>query len=298
MIERKFVAENKKENQIMEYVESQFKKAGLSTIKIRRTPLGEKIIIHTSRPGVVVGKKGVNIKKLTKALKKRFELENPQVEINEIENPFLDASIVAEKIASSLERFGLKEFKSIGHRSMDEVIRAGALGVEILMSGKIPGSRAKNWRFYKGYLKKAGDVVSGISHEVTVAKLKTGAVGIKVNIMPPDIQLPDKIELSQRVITEEESDEKKGDEKEGEEKKSDEEDEKEDNEKRTETKKEAKNEKKVEEEKEGEGRKRGLRKRKGKEGQTSERATDEKESKEESEQAEQGKNEQEGEAEK
>ena len=119
-----------------------------------RTPLGEKIIIYTSRPGLIVGRKGENIKKLTKNLKKKFDLENPQIEIAEVDKIMLDPQIVAERIASSLERFGSNRFKGIGHKTMEEVIQSGALGIEIVISGKIPGARAKSWRFYKGYLKK------------------------------------------------------------------------------------------------------------------------------------------------
>ena len=74
MIERKFVAENLKEFQIEEYLRSVLGKAGLSYIKMQRTPLGEKILICSSRPGLIVGKSGSNITKLTKELKERFNL--------------------------------------------------------------------------------------------------------------------------------------------------------------------------------------------------------------------------------
>ncbi len=196
MIERKFVAEKIKEFRIQEYVRNSLRNAGLSHIKIQKTPLGEKIIIHTSRPGLVVGKKGQNIKQLTKVLKKEFELENPQIEIAEVEKVSLNASIMAEKISGALERFGTKNFKGVGHKIMAEVMGAGALGIEIILSGKIPGSRAKCWRFYSGYLRKCGDVaLEQIDKAQAFARLKSGIVGIKVSIMPPDIKLPDVITI-------------------------------------------------------------------------------------------------------
>lgn len=174
---------------------------GISQITLKKIPLGEKIIINTSRPSLVVGSKGANIKDLTKTLKTRFKLENPQIEINEVKNIFLDANIVAEQIASSLERFGSARFKGTGHKTMANVIRAGAMGVEIIISGKIPGSRAKNWRFYQGYLKKCGDVaVSGVRKAQKAALLKSGIIGIKVAIMPPDVVLPDRIEILDEPI--------------------------------------------------------------------------------------------------
>src|SRR3989338_303177 len=101
MIERQFVLQKFKEHQIQEFVSENLRSVGYSHTKMIRTPLGEKIIIYASRPGLIVGRKGQNIKKLTKTLKKRFALENPQIEINEVENPNLDAQIVAERIASS-----------------------------------------------------------------------------------------------------------------------------------------------------------------------------------------------------
>jgi small subunit ribosomal protein S3 len=209
MIERKIVAEKLKEFQIQEFITNSMKNVGHSHTKVQRTPLGEKIIVFASRPGLVVGRKGENIKKLTVTIKKKFNMENPQIEISEVENIFLDAQIVAEMIASTLERFGPQRFKGTGHKMMGEVMNAGALGVEILISGKIPGARAKRWRFYKGYLKKCGDIVHDIKAACTSAQLKSGSIGIQVKIMPPDIQLPDKV----RLISEEEAKEAAAEEK-------------------------------------------------------------------------------------
>ena len=196
MIERNILSQKLKEFHIKEYISKEFAKTGYSHTKIQRTPLGDKIIIYTSRPGLVVGRKGENIKKLTQTLKSRFKLENPQIEIGEINNPYFDAQSIAEKIAYTLEKFGPNRFKSVGYKTLQSIMDAGALGAEILISGKVPSARAKRWRFYDGYLKKSGyvsytQVIKGDSN----AFLKSGAVGIKVSIMPPDIELPDKITL-------------------------------------------------------------------------------------------------------
>jgi len=211
MIERKFVADNIKEFQVKEFIKKNVGRVGLSDVKLQKTPLGEKIIIAASRPGLVVGRGGANITKMTKNLKKEFKLENPQIEIEEIKDIGLDANIIAELIAGSLERYGSGRFKGVGHKAMSDVISAGALGVEILVSGKVPSSRAKRWRFYKGYLKKCGDIsIVGVLKAYAVAKLKTGIIGIKVSIMPSTLELPDKIELRSEVqeVVEELSEEK------------------------------------------------------------------------------------------
>ena len=196
MIERDIIKQNIKEFEIEDYIKKNLKRVGHGRSQLKKTPLGDKVIISASRPGLIVGKKGQNIKVLTKTLKKKFGLENPQIEINEVKNPNLDAQIVAERIANSLERFGSQRFKGVGHKVMEDVMSSGALGIEILISGKIPSSRAKRWRFYRGYLKKSGDVaIVGVRKAYTSANLKSGVVGIQVRIMPPDTILPDHIEL-------------------------------------------------------------------------------------------------------
>lgn len=201
MIERKFVAQKIKEFQIEEYITQTLKNVGHSHTKMIRTPLGEKIVIYTSRPGLIVGRKGQNIKQLTRTLKKRFDLENPQIEISEVDNPNLDAHIIAEKIVDALEKFGSQKFKAIGHKVMTDVMRAGAFGIEIVISGKVPSARAKSWRFYQGYLKKCGDISNSVRRTDAQAHLKTGVIGVKVSIMPPDLKLPDDIELIDRIET-------------------------------------------------------------------------------------------------
>ena len=203
MIERQFIAQKTKEYYIKQYIENKLKGVGISQIKLKKIPLGEKIIIYTSRPSLIVGSRGANIRDLTRVLKQDFKLENPQIEINEVKNPFIDAMIVAERIASSLERFGSARFKSIGHKVMENVIKSGALGIEVIISGKIPGARAKSWRFYQGYLKKCGDIaVTGVQKAKTAALLKTGIIGIQVSIMPPDIVLPDYVNIRKELVKE------------------------------------------------------------------------------------------------
>lgn len=205
MIERQFVSQKLKEFSVQEHIAKELGKTGYSHTEIKRTPLGEKIIIYTTRPGMVVGKKGENIQRLTEVLKKKFKMENPQIEIGEIQSPFLDVSYVADRIASTLERFGPQRFKSTGYKTLQSILDSGAMGAEIVISGKVPSARAKMWRFKAGYLKKSGDIAqSKISKKITYANLKSGTVGIKVSIMTPDIILPDKIILKtvEQVIKE------------------------------------------------------------------------------------------------
>ncbi len=200
-IERKFIQQNLKELQIKEYIFEILGKVGVARVKLQRTPLGEKILISCSRPGLVVGRAGSNIQRLTTDLKSKFGLENPQIEIEELTNPMLEASILAEMVSNSIERFGIGRFKGIGHKAMTEAMNSGAFGVEILISGKVPAQRAKTWRFYNGYLKKCGDVaIEGVDISYRIALLKSGVVGIKVSVMPPTTVLPDRIDIKDMEI--------------------------------------------------------------------------------------------------
>jgi small subunit ribosomal protein S3 len=213
MIERQFIKQKINEYQIERYISSLFAKTGYSHTEIKRTPLGVKVIVYTTHPGLVVGRKGEQIKALSQTLKKRFKLDNPQVEIGEIENQFLDVNLVADRIASTLERFGSKRFKSVGYRMLENIMEAGALGAEIVVSGKVPSARARKWRFKVGYLKKCGDIAQNqIKKAIVSANLKTGTVGIQVSIMTPDIVLPDKMvvyEIDKEIVVEEEGIENK-----------------------------------------------------------------------------------------
>ncbi|MEW6063196.1 MAG: 30S ribosomal protein S3 [Nanoarchaeota archaeon] len=195
MIERQIISQKLKEQQIKDYIYQFLNKASYSHTEIQRTPLGERILIYTSKPGLVVGRKGTNIVDLTSILKERFGLENPQIEVVGIENPNLNAQSVAKRIVTLFERFGSKRFKAIGYKILEDILAAGAIGAEIVMSGRgLPSSRAKSWRFKAGYLKKSGDVAqSYVTRGFASADLVSGCIGIRVSILKPDVKLPDRM---------------------------------------------------------------------------------------------------------
>ncbi len=200
MIERQFINQKLKEKQIQEYIHSQLRKTGYSHTEIKRTPLGEKIIIYTTRPGIVVGRSGENIQKLTTTLKKKFKMENPQIEISEVQNQMLDVNYVCDRIVSILERLGSQRFKSIGYKTLQNIMDAGAMGAEIVISGKVPSARARSWRFSAGYLKKSGDISENyVQRAYDYAKLKPGVIGVRVSIMPPGLILSDSIKIKEKA---------------------------------------------------------------------------------------------------
>ncbi len=200
MEEKNNVKFKKEEFSIREHIKNYLGKGKVSKVRIEYTPIGEKIIISTHKPGLVIGRKGEKIKELTEILKATFKLENLHIEMEEIKEPEFDAQIMADDIALGLERFGPLRFKVIAYRTLQKIISAGALGVEIRLSGKLPGARAKSWRFAQGYLKKTGDSAKVVDRAQAIAETKPGTVGIKVSILSPYAKLKDKVDLSDELI--------------------------------------------------------------------------------------------------
>ncbi len=200
MEERNLVKFKKDEFSIKEYIKSILGKGKVSKVRIEYTPIGEKVIVSTNKPGLVIGRKGEKIDELTNVLKTKFKLENPRIEIDEIMQAELDAQIMADEIALGLERMGPIKFKVIAYRSLQKIMGAGALGAEIVLGGKLPSARAKTWRFSQGYLKKIGDSAKVVDRAKSVAQTKPGTVGVKVSILSPYAILKDKVEITKEVI--------------------------------------------------------------------------------------------------
>ena len=200
MEEKKFVKFKQDELGIKEYVKNSLGKGRVSDVTIEYTPVGEKIIVATNRPGLVIGHRGEKIEELTEVLKKRFRLDNPHIDIKEITNDSLDAQLVADSIALQLERKGSLKFKIIAYSTIENIMKSGALGTEISLSGKLPSERAKTWRFAQGYLKKTGNPSKVVMRAQAQATTPMGVVGIKVSILPPGAHIHDQIIIDNILI--------------------------------------------------------------------------------------------------
>ncbi len=200
MEEKQTVKFKKEEFAIKESVKKMLGKGKLSKVKIEYTPVGEKIILSTNKPGLIIGRGGEKLNEITEYLIKNFKFENIHIDVEEIMEPEFDAQIIADEIALGLERFGPLKFKVIAYRNLEKVMRAGALGCEIRLSGKLPGARAKSWRFAQGYLKKTGDSAKVVDRAQARAETKPGTVGIKVSILSPHAILKDKITINKELI--------------------------------------------------------------------------------------------------
>lgn len=170
--------------------DNSIRRAGYAKVDILKTPLGHRVVIHAIRLGMVIGKAGRNIKRLTEELETLYGLESPQLEVKELENPDLVARVQADKLISQIER-GF-HFRRAAHALIRRIMASGARGVEIIISGKLSSQRARSEAFREGFVAKAGHpaqefVDESVSHSI----LKQGVIGIKVRIMSPEANLPD-----------------------------------------------------------------------------------------------------------
>lgn len=201
MIEKDFVTEGLKRTRIDEYLENELERAGYGGMEVQITPLGTMVVVYAERPGMVIGRGGKTVRNITQTLKANYGLENPQVEVKEVDVPELNPKIMAHKIAAMLQR-GM-HFRRVAYTALRRIMGAGAQGVEVTISGKIRGARSATAKFNDGYLKKCGEpstrfVRSGFA----TVQLKPGVLGIYVRIMPPGMVLPDKVDIL-KVETEE-----------------------------------------------------------------------------------------------
>ena len=174
--ERKFVAENVRRVLLKEYLMKEVSRAGFGGLDVQRTPLGTRII-------------------LTTVIEERFGFENPQIEVQEVGDVSLNAQIMAEKLAFSLERGW--HFRRAGHATLRRVMDAGARGCYIILAGKLSGQRHRTEKFKEGSIKYCGDPkLQFVDHGFAVATLKMGVIGVTVEIMQSDAKLPAEIKIA------------------------------------------------------------------------------------------------------
>jgi small subunit ribosomal protein S3 len=192
--ERKFVTENVRRVLLKEYMMKKVGRAGFGGLDIQRTPMGTRVTLVTERPGLVIGRRGEAIKSLTKDIEDVFKFSNPQIEVQEVQNPNLNAQIMAEKLANALERGW--HFRRAGHSTVRRIMESGARGCQVMIAGKLTGQRHRREKFRQGHIKYCGQAkLDFMEHGFAVAKLKAGVIGVTVQIMNPDARLPDEIDV-------------------------------------------------------------------------------------------------------
>lgn len=190
------IKERVRRAQVHDYVQKKTSRAGFGGLSIQRTPLGTHVRIAAERPGLVIGRKGSDIQRLTEELERKFGYENLQVEAGEVNNFALNPLIMAAKVANALERGW--NYRRAGNSMLQRIMDSGARGCQITIAGKLTGLRHRTEKFLSGHIKFCGETALELMDVgIAQAKLKPGTIGVKVAIMRPDAKLPDEIEVTQ-----------------------------------------------------------------------------------------------------
>ena len=194
-IVKEMIKERVRRAQVHDYVQKKTSRAGFGGLSIQRTPLGTHVRIAAERPGLVIGRKGSDIQRLTEELERKFGYENLQVEAGEVNNFALNPLIMAAKVANALERGW--NYRRAGNSMLQRIMDSGARGCQITIAGKLTGLRHRTEKFLSGHIKFCGETALELMDVgIAQAKLKPGTIGVKVAIMRPDAKLPDEIEVT------------------------------------------------------------------------------------------------------
>jgi small subunit ribosomal protein S3 len=203
-IEKKFIDDAIIKLNISKYLSKELARAGYSRVEIQKTPILTRITVYVLNPGRVIGRGGRTIDTITETIKGKFKVENPQINVMKVDNKMLEPLLVAKSITERLER-GMNARRII-QSTLREIIENGALGTEIVASGKLAakGARAKTIRKSLGYIPKAGDVTELVKEAHATAYPKYGAIGVYVRIVPPGTVFPDReikaIEIPKSIL--------------------------------------------------------------------------------------------------
>ena len=191
-----------------DYLKKTVKDAGFSNVDISKTPTGTRITLFVTRPGIVIGRKGVGIRELTEVLEKQFELKNPQISVEEVKKPELSPSVMCNRMAAHIERG--TAFRRATFWTLQQIMESGAMGVQITISGKLRGDRSAFEKHTQGILPRAGEHAKNIVEE-DIAHVQTpmGLIGIRIRIAQKD-KMVSEFKLNkpnEKIIQKEQSDE-------------------------------------------------------------------------------------------
>lgn len=187
------IKSNYRNMELDEFLSQTLKDAGYGYADVQKTPLGTRITLYVTRPGLVIGRKGTGIKDLTTKLEQKFGLSSPQISVMEVTIPELNPKIMCNRIAQLIERG--TAFRRAALWTIKTVMNAGALGVEVSIAGKLRSERAHFEKHSAGIVPKSGDVALRVVHVgITHVLTKMGLMGVQLRIAQKN-ELSDEIEL-------------------------------------------------------------------------------------------------------
>lgn len=183
---------------LKDYLREAIKESGFSEVDIQKTPTGTRVGLHVTRPGIVIGRKGSGIRDLTKVLEKDFALKNPQISVIEIPRPELEPSVMCNRMSQHLARG--TAFRRAVMWTLQTIMEAGAMGVQITISGKLRGERSSFEKHSKGVLPRAGYQAGVIvSEDIVHVGTKMGRIGVRIRIAKKEKYIPE-FELKARKV--------------------------------------------------------------------------------------------------
>jgi len=187
------VNNNYRNMELDEFLKEELRDAGYGGVDIQKSPLGTRLTLYVTRPGLVIGRKGSGIKDLTSKLEIKYGLTNPQISVVEMEIPELNPKIMCNRIAQLIERG--TDFRRAALWTVNTIKNAGALGVEVTISGKLRSERAHFEKHTSGVVPKSGNMADRVVKEaITHVLTKMGIMGIRLKIaikgaIPPEFEL-------------------------------------------------------------------------------------------------------------
>tara|TARA_B100001971_G_scaffold99797_1_gene92059 strand:+ start:340 stop:1062 length:723 start_codon:yes stop_codon:yes gene_type:complete len=173
-----------------DFLREEIKEAGFHEVEVSKTPSGTRITLHVTRPGIVIGRKGVGIKQLTEKIETDFGFKNPQISVEEVLNAELSPSVMCNRMASHIERG--TAFRRATMWTMNQIMESGAMGVQITISGKLRGDRSAFEKHVQGILPRAGNYAKNlVSEDVVHTKTPMGLIGIKIRIARKEKLVPE-----------------------------------------------------------------------------------------------------------
>ncbi len=185
-----------KNAELDEFLQKELTDAGYGGVDILKTPIGTRVTVFVTRPGLVIGRRGMGIRDLTTTIEKRFGLPNPQISVLEVEVPELNPRVMANRISQNVARGGA--FRRAALWALNSIMNAGAMGVEITIRGKLRSERAHYQKYRAGIILKSGEIaLKSVKEATTHLLLKMGLYGIKVrialkNVLPPEVEILEK----------------------------------------------------------------------------------------------------------
>lgn len=183
---------------IRNYINKALRFSGISKVVVERPADKARVTIHTSRPGILIGKKGADIEKIRNNLKK-FTKNDVQLNIVEVRKPEMDSVLVAEGIAQQLEK--RVSFRRAMKRAMQSAMRLGALGIRVNCSGRLGGAEIARMEWYREGRVPLHTLRADIDYGTAEANTTYGVIGIKVWIYKGDIYSNDLSAREEKVVS-------------------------------------------------------------------------------------------------